>query len=424
MKKIKQIFGVTLGLILVSLFAAAGFTNQAQAAAASIYISPASSSAVNGSNFSVSVRANTGGSNADAANVTLSYDSSKLQFVSASAAASPLSLGANYADTGSSIAGGAYNTAPATGDILLFTATFKAKIGAGTSPLSLLTSGAYATELDSGGSSLGASLVGGSISFSEPPAPTCPTGYTGTYPNCVAPTTGGGSTGGNTGGNGGGHSTGTGNNGNGGGGGKPSTSTTTTTAPTTTTTTTMDTTTTTDSELLSSVTFKVYDKNHVPLVNKKITLHSTPQTATSDDKGSVTFKNVVPGAHSIIYNQSGKDYAQSLQLTTADAVTTATPTTVVFAVAQSSGMPAAVYGLILALLLVVVVMAVVLYRRRGSGGGGPTLMPIAATSGVVTGSGGPSVPVAHHAAPGSVVSPQSHMSSTDSSSNNSTGFGQ
>jgi hypothetical protein len=423
MNKIKKYFGIVLGLILVTIFAAAGLTDQAQAAAASIYVSPASSSAVNGTNFSVAVRANTGGSNADGVNVTLSYDSSKLQFVSVSGAASPLNQGANYADTGSSIAGGAYNTTPATGDILLFTATFKAKVGAGTSPLSLLTSGAYATELDSGGSSLGASLVGGNISFSEPPAPTCPTGYTGTYPNCVAPTTGGGSSGGNGGGNtGGGHSTGSGNNGNGGGGGKPTTSTTT--APTTTTTTTTDTTTATDSGVLSSVSFTVYDKNHVPLANKKITLHSTPQTATSDDKGKVTFKNVDQGSHSIVYNQGGKDYAQSLQLTAADAVSTATPTTVVFAVAQPSGIPPAVFGLIVALLLAVAVMAVVLYRRRSSGGGGPTLMPLTATPGVVSGSGGPAAPVVHHAAPGSVVSPQSHTSSTDSSSNNTTGFGQ
>ncbi len=218
MKRNRKYFQIA-SLVLALLLSGAGlFFGTASAASAQIYVSPASSGVQNGSNVTVAVRVNTGGGNADSANITLTYDPSKLTFVSVSTSGSPITGSANYANTGSSIAGGAYTTSPVSGDILLFSATFRANVSSGSTALGFSTSGAYGTEVDSGGSSIGAALVGGNVSFSQP---ACPAGDTGTWPNCVAPTpppSGGGGTGGggSTGGGGGGSSTPPPSNGGGG----------------------------------------------------------------------------------------------------------------------------------------------------------------------------------------------------------------
>lgn len=210
MKRNRKYFQIA-SLVLALLLSGAGLLfGTASAASAQIYVSPASSGVQSGSNVTVAVRANTGGSNADTAQVTLTYDPSKLTFVSVSTSGSPITGGANYANTGSSIAGGAYTTSPVSGDILLFSATFRANVSSGSTTLGFSTSGVYDTEIDSSGTSLGAALVGGTVSFSQP---ACPAGYTGTWPNCVPPTNSGGG-GGSSGGGGG-----SGGSGNGGGGG-------------------------------------------------------------------------------------------------------------------------------------------------------------------------------------------------------------
>ena len=187
-----------------------------QAAGGSIALSPNSVSLANGATTTVTVVANTNGVAISTADIALTYDASKLQVVSITPVG--LTEGANYANNGSgTIQGGAYKSAapfPVGGTLL--SVTFKAKVGTGSAALQLSTAGAYGTEVDNadGSGSLNLPLAGGSVNFTQPACPsgytgtypncvappTCPSGYSGTYPNCVAPKapTGGGTTGGST----------------------------------------------------------------------------------------------------------------------------------------------------------------------------------------------------------------------------------
>jgi hypothetical protein len=58
----------------------------------------------------------------------------------------------------------------------------------------------------------------------------------------------------------------------------------------------------------------IYDKNHKPLRNQTITIHSTPATAKTDSNGFVVFKNLTPGEHHVIYTSGGKTYDQAIQV--------------------------------------------------------------------------------------------------------------
>ncbi len=274
--------------------------NSVYAAGATIYVSPSSKSVNNNETFSLAVRANTGGSNADAVNLTLTYDASKLQFVSA-AGGGPISSGANYSNSNGVVAGGAYTVTPASGDILLMTVTFKALAGSGSTAVGFSQSGAYGTSIDGSGASLGASISGATVSFTTP-VPSTPAAPT--TPSTPAPTT------------------------------KPSTPATPTTPSNNTPSTpqTPSESTGTDSEeadpidaeapntgdTVSSLKIGLYDKNMQPLRNKKVILHSDPQEATSDKDGFATFTNVPIGEHTVTYNNNGTDVIAVITVSSGD----------------------------------------------------------------------------------------------------------
>jgi hypothetical protein len=62
------------------------------------------------------------------------------------------------------------------------------------------------------------------------------------------------------------------------------------------------------------ITVGVFDTTNKPIRNKTVTLHSTPQTATTDDKGIATFNNVAPGDHHVIYTAGKKSYDQQVSV--------------------------------------------------------------------------------------------------------------
>jgi hypothetical protein len=62
-----------------------------------------------------------------------------------------------------------------------------------------------------------------------------------------------------------------------------------------------------------TVAVRVFDDAKKPLRKQKVTIHSEPQTVTTDDNGTATFTNVVPGKHRVVYT-NGKEYAQSIQV--------------------------------------------------------------------------------------------------------------
>jgi hypothetical protein len=109
------------------------------------------------------------------------------------------------------------------------------------------------------------------------------------------------------------------------------------------------------------VRLTVLDRNHKPLKNATVTLHSTPQTARTDQNGNVTFTNVAAGNHELLYKAGGKSYTQGLQVANnvrdIGDTQAAEPQTfsVVFNMAQASAgwITPTVYGLLLVVVLIV-----------------------------------------------------------------------
>jgi cohesin domain-containing protein len=67
----------------------------------------------------------------------------------------------------------------------------------------------------------------------------------------------------------------------------------------------------------------IRDRSELPLKHKKVTLFSEPQTSTTDDKGYVTFQDVAPGNHHIEYEQGGTKYSQPVTVEEAPVKTNA-----------------------------------------------------------------------------------------------------
>lgn len=348
------------------------------AAANSIYITPGSNSVQNLGYFTVSVRLNPS-TNIDGVDGAVTFDASKLKFVSVDTSSSAFVTEFDNSQNGSTISfSRATSTtgADVTSDALIENITFQALTDSGTTTLGL-----SGVDDDNAGVSTHPTAGTATVSFSPQPAPapapTCAAGQTGTYPHCVTPsstsTTKTGST----------------------GAAAPGATTTPpapTPAPVATSTGGLkvpvigDTnaqyslcdiavTTATATQVyvrygLSSdalafnsplsaastthnisidpgtltpgvkyyyvvvskdaagntsqtglqsfqlkgldVTVRVLDQNGKAVANKTVTLHSTPQTGKTDDKGNVTFKGVTPGDHSVIYAASKKTYTQPI----------------------------------------------------------------------------------------------------------------
>lgn len=284
---------------LVSLFLAALIVlfvsdSSVHAINASIYISSSVNSVNINENVVVSVRANTGGANIDSVNLTLHYDSTKLQYLSV-VAGGPITSSANYSNGGGIISGGAYTTTPTSGDILVLTVTFTAKVGSGSSTLSFsqAQSDGYPTEIDSGGISLGATTTGATISFTTPVAtvPPVPSGTTKPSSTKQPSVT------------------------------IPSTTIAPTTPTPTPTPTALPAASAVPKPVISTLKINCYDKNKQPLRNQEVTLHSDPQVVWTDSSGLATFKNVTYGNHTISHTEGKAIFSQTIVVASADAQT-------------------------------------------------------------------------------------------------------
>lgn len=125
-----------------------------------------------------------------------------------------------------------------------------------------------------------------------------------------------------------------------------------------------------------TVTIGVFDQNHQPLRNQEVTIHSKANTRKTNQNGFVTFTDVVPGKHTLSYQQDGKNYSQSLLV--ANNVETdsghqsakAQSFAVVYGFTQpSSWLSQTVIGLIVLIIVVIIAVLVIRHGRRGQFGG-------------------------------------------------------
>jgi len=173
-------------LVALLLPGSSVFLTKVFAATGSMYLTPASITAQQGNNFSVSLRINPGG-NTDTVAVNLGFDAAKLQYVSSSFAGSPYDTRVGFSATTGNISFSATKLGGASisTDSFIASITFKALSGSGSSSLSLAGSNAaYA------GTATNPSLVNATVHLTTPG---CPSGQTGIWPNCVTPPPAGGS---------------------------------------------------------------------------------------------------------------------------------------------------------------------------------------------------------------------------------------
>jgi hypothetical protein len=123
----KRFYAYALGIIVATgVLAANSFTSPTSAQATdSIYLTPGSGSYAVGSNFTVTVRENSG-SQVNAAEADLSYSTAYLEFVSIDASGSAFGIDASSTGGNGSVSIARGNTSPVSGDQLVAKVTFKA----------------------------------------------------------------------------------------------------------------------------------------------------------------------------------------------------------------------------------------------------------------------------------------------------------
>lgn len=137
------------------------------AASASLSLSPASTSAIVGSSFNVGIYVNTGGNAVNAVQANLTYPANQLDFVSISSSAA---FGVDAQSTGGggsvTIARGAIS--PVSGNQLVATVRFKAKVSTGTATISFRSGSGVA----SNGTPILGATTGATVAFKPVPAAT------------------------------------------------------------------------------------------------------------------------------------------------------------------------------------------------------------------------------------------------------------
>ena len=154
---------LTAKFLIISLLAtiASIYSSPAQAAG-SIYLSPASATIAKDSYFSVSVRVNADG--VDSVQANLSYPADKLDFTGLSYGGTGFEIQAEGTGGGGSIRIARGSTAAKSGDVLVATISFRAKIDSGSATVSF-TAG---TEGVKGGAVVASVGSGGTYSFTKP----------------------------------------------------------------------------------------------------------------------------------------------------------------------------------------------------------------------------------------------------------------
>lgn len=345
MKQKVQRLSAVLAAIVMGSIGVVFALSHVRAAGASIYFSPTSRSVAQDATTSFTVRANTGGASVDTAALTITYDTAKLEFAGVSAGSSPISTPvAPYSNSGGTITGAYYTTTPVSGDIVLATITFKARVNSGSATVQLSTSGANGTLLASGGSDLGAVLGSATVSFTAAPTTPAPSNPSNPTSTPASPTTNKSTT----------SSTPSGGSAS----SSPTTSAPTNTDPSSP----ADTQTEGEpiiaaTDVIPELKVGVFDKNSKPLRNKEVTLHSEPQTVKTDGEGFAIFKNVPVGNHTLSYELGDTTHEMPVYVASADAQT------VVFDITQRNLI--IMWTILAGLALSVAALVTVLIQRSG-----------------------------------------------------------
>lgn len=167
----RRIKSIVLGLILALPFVSPALPVYADTA--TLYLSPGSGSVSKGSTITVNVRENSGGSKVNGAQANLSYPSDKLDFVSISSS-SAFSVVAENSGGGGSVRIGRGALPSVSGDQLIASVKFRAKVDSGSATVSF-ADGSQVTADDGNGTNIVGPKNGATYSLKAAPAAAAPT---------------------------------------------------------------------------------------------------------------------------------------------------------------------------------------------------------------------------------------------------------
>lgn len=176
-KKTKALLGTLYALALVAPL----ILTRSALALGSIYLSPSSTSVAHGGNVTVNLRINPGTA-VTVVQAVVNFDPAKLQYVSLDASASPFdtSVSKTVSSNSISISRAVLDPAGVSGDSLVASITFTALPYSGSTSVSVSAANAAYN-----GSYTNPGTSGSTITFTPG---SCPSGQTGTPPNCTTPT--------------------------------------------------------------------------------------------------------------------------------------------------------------------------------------------------------------------------------------------
>ena len=158
-------------IIILSLGTLFLVSPQKVQAAGSLYLSPGARSVAQGANFSIGVRINTGGDPVNGVQANLAYPANMLDFIGISASGTAFEIQAEAAGGGGAVRIARGTLSPKSGDRLVATVTFRAKLSSGSAAVSFAGGSAVVRSTDNADILAGSS--GGTYSFSPPlPVPT------------------------------------------------------------------------------------------------------------------------------------------------------------------------------------------------------------------------------------------------------------
>lgn len=139
------------------------------AATATMSLTPATANVQLGANFTASLYVNPGGANSDGVQATITYDPTKLQFVSVDATGSAYSVSLQQSTTTNTITiirGLNVGDTPVTANALVANLNFKALVGTGTSSLTISNQ-----SISYDGNLTTPTVTGSTVTFVTPPPP-------------------------------------------------------------------------------------------------------------------------------------------------------------------------------------------------------------------------------------------------------------
>ncbi|HUP26178.1 MAG TPA: hypothetical protein VM124_00850 [Candidatus Limnocylindrales bacterium] len=156
---------------LLTLLCTQGFTLPVFAAGATLYLSPASKTVVNGTTFAVSVRISTS-ETINAVQADLSYPADKIDFISIDPSGTAFDVGAPSSGGGGNVSIARGSTTGVSGDQLVAIVNFKAKVSSGTANVNFASGSAAVRLSDNANVYSGSS--GGTYTFAAPSTTTTP----------------------------------------------------------------------------------------------------------------------------------------------------------------------------------------------------------------------------------------------------------